>query len=94
MDDNTEVITKSVVITTGVDYRQLNTTGIDKFTGAGIYYGAAMTEAASCKDKHVYVVGGGNSAGQAAMYLSKFAKEVFISDPQGKPGRNHVVLPY
>jgi thioredoxin reductase (NADPH) len=78
LDDGTEVITKAVVITTGVDYRQLNTPGIDKFTGAGIYYGAAMTEAASCKDKHVYVVGGGNSAGQAAMYLSKFAKEVFI----------------
>ncbi|MBD1383887.1 FAD-dependent oxidoreductase [Mucilaginibacter rigui] len=78
LDDGNEVITKAVVITTGVDYRQLNTTGIDKFTGAGIYYGAAMTEAASCKDKHVYVVGGGNSAGQAAMYLSKFAKEVFI----------------
>ncbi|MCQ6958547.1 FAD-dependent oxidoreductase [Mucilaginibacter aquariorum] len=78
LDNGTEVITKAVVITTGVDYRQLNTPGIDKFTGAGIYYGAAMTEAASCKDKRVYVVGGGNSAGQAAMYLSKFAKEVFI----------------
>ncbi|OJW12971.1 FAD-dependent oxidoreductase [Mucilaginibacter sp. 44-25] len=78
LDDDTEVITKAIVITTGVDYRQLTTKGIEKFTGAGIYYGAAMTEAASCKDKHVYVVGGGNSAGQAAMYLSKFAKEVFI----------------
>ncbi|MFD0794348.1 FAD-dependent oxidoreductase [Mucilaginibacter litoreus] len=78
LEDDTEVLTKAIVITTGVDYRQLTTTGIDKFTGAGIYYGAAMTEAASCKDKHVYVVGGGNSAGQAAMYLSKFAKEVFI----------------
>jgi thioredoxin reductase (NADPH) len=78
LDDGTEIVTKAVVITTGVDYRQLNTPGIDKFTGAGIYYGAAMTEASSCKDKHVYVVGGGNSAGQAAMYLSKFASEVFI----------------
>ncbi|MFA6087115.1 FAD-dependent oxidoreductase [Mucilaginibacter sp.] len=78
LDDGTEVIAKSIVITTGVDYRQLLTPGIDKFTGAGIYYGAAMTEAASCKDKHVFVVGGGNSAGQAAMYLSKFAKEIFI----------------
>jgi thioredoxin reductase (NADPH) len=78
LDDGTEIVTKAVVITTGVDYRQLNTPGIDKFTGAGIYYGAAMTEASSCKDKHVYVVGGGNSAGQAAMYLSKFASEVFL----------------
>ena len=78
LDDGTEITTKSVVITTGVDYRKLDTPGIEKFTGAGIYYGAAMTEAASCKDKEVYVVGGGNSAGQAAMYLSKFAKQVYI----------------
>jgi thioredoxin reductase (NADPH) len=78
LDDGTEVVTKSVVITTGVDYRQLTTPGIEKFTGAGIYYGAAMTEAASCKDANVYIVGGGNSAGQAAMYLSKFARNVYI----------------
>jgi thioredoxin reductase (NADPH) len=78
LDDDTEVLTKAVVITTGVDYRQLTTPGIEQFTGAGVYYGAAMTEAASCKDKQVYVVGGGNSAGQAAMYLSKFAKQVYI----------------
>jgi thioredoxin reductase (NADPH) len=78
MDDNSEVLTKSVVITTGVDYRQLTTPGIEKFTGAGIYYGAAMTEAASCKDANVYIVGGGNSAGQGAMYLSKFARHVYI----------------
>jgi thioredoxin reductase (NADPH) len=77
MDDNSEVLTKSVVITTGVDYRQLTTPGIEKFTGAGIYYGAAMTEAASCKDANVYIVGGGNSAGQGAMYLSKFGMFIF-----------------
>ncbi|QKJ30782.1 FAD-dependent oxidoreductase [Mucilaginibacter mali] len=78
MDDAEPINTRSVVITTGVDYRKLETTGIGDFTGAGIYYGAAMTEAAACKDKEVYVVGGGNSAGQAAMYLSKFAKNVYI----------------
>ena len=78
LDDNREINTRSVVITTGVDYRKLDTKGINDFTGAGIYYGAAMTEAAACKDKEVYIVGGGNSAGQAAMYLSKFAKNVFI----------------
>lgn len=66
------------MITTGVDYRKLETTGIADFAGAGIYYGSAMTEAAACKDKQVYIVGGGNSAGQAAMYLSKFAKNVYI----------------
>ena len=56
----------------------LTTPGIEKFTGAGIYYGAANTEAGACKDKDVFIVGGGNSAGQAAMYLSKFAKQVNI----------------
>jgi thioredoxin reductase (NADPH) len=76
--DDTEIMTKSIVITTGVDYRQLTTPGIQQFTGAGIYYGAATTEAAACKDKTVYIVGGGNSAGQAAMYLSKFAKQLNI----------------
>jgi thioredoxin reductase (NADPH) len=78
LDDQREINTRSVVITTGVDYRKLETKGISDFTGAGIYYGAAMTEATACKDKEVYVVGGGNSAGQAAMYLSKFARNVYI----------------
>lgn len=70
--------TKTVVITTGVNYRHLEAPGMDKLLGAGIYYGAANTEAAFCHDKTVMVVGGGNSAGQAAMYLSKFAKKVII----------------
>ena len=78
LEGGAEINTRTVVITTGVDYRKLETKGVEDFTGAGIYYGAAMTEAASCKDKEVYVVGGGNSAGQAAMYLSKFAKNVYI----------------
>lgn len=78
LDNGAEVISRSIVITTGVDYRKLEVKGIDKFTGAGIYYGAAITEASACKDKEVYIIGGGNSAGQAAMYLSKFAKSVYI----------------
>lgn len=78
LEDDTEIITKAVVITTGVDYRKLETKGMDEFSGAGIYYGAASTEASACKDKQVYVLGGGNSAGQAAMHLSKFANQVFI----------------
>jgi thioredoxin reductase (NADPH) len=73
-----EVMARSLVITTGVDYRKLETKGIPDFTGAGIYYGAAMTEANSCKDRQVFVVGGGNSAGQGAMYLSQFARKVNI----------------
>ncbi|GGH79210.1 thioredoxin reductase (NADPH) [Filimonas zeae] len=78
MEDGSTVTTRSVIITTGVDYRMLDTKGVADFTGAGIYYGAAMTEASSCTDKQVFVVGGGNSAGQAAMYLSRFARSVNI----------------
>lgn len=78
LEDDTAINTRSVIITTGVDYRTLDKKGIADFTGAGIYYGAAMTEALACRDKEVFVVGGGNSAGQAAMYLSKFAKHVYI----------------
>jgi thioredoxin reductase (NADPH) len=78
LDDGPEVISRSVVITTGVDYRKLEVPGVENFTGAGIYYGAATTEASACKDKEVYIIGGGNSAGQGAVYLSKFAKNVYI----------------
>ncbi len=76
--DGSSVTAKSIVITTGVSYRQLETEGLEKFTGAGVYYGAANTEAHACKQQDVFVVGGGNSAGQAAMYLSQFARNVKI----------------
>lgn len=78
LEDESEVNTRSVVITTGVDYRKLEADGIERFNGSGIYYGAANTEAFSCSQKRVFIVGGGNSAGQAAMYLSKFASQVSI----------------
>lgn len=78
LDNGDEINTHAIVITTGVDYRKLETKGVPDFTGAGIYYGAAMTEAAAFRDCEVYVVGGGNSAGQAAMHLSKFAAGVTI----------------
>jgi thioredoxin reductase (NADPH) len=78
LDDGPDINSRTVIITTGVDYRKLDVKGIENFTGAGIYYGAAMTEATACKDKEVYIIGGGNSAGQGAVYLSKFAKNVYI----------------
>ena len=78
LDNGEEINTHAIVITTGVDYRKLETRGVPDFTGAGIYYGAAMTEAAAFRDCEVFVVGGGNSAGQAAMHLSKFAANVTI----------------
>jgi thioredoxin reductase (NADPH) len=87
LKDNYKIITlrdgstlnaRSIIITTGVDYRALEATDIEKFTGAGIYYGASNTEAHACKNQDVYIVGGGNSAGQSAMYLSNHAARVFI----------------
>ena len=78
LGDGSTISTKSIIITTGVAYRKLETPGISDFTGAGIYYGAAMTEAKSCSNKQVFIVGGGNSAGQGAVYLSKFADKVSI----------------
>ncbi len=60
----------------GVSYRQLPAPGCTEMTGAGVYYGAALTEAEGCKDQDVYVVGGANSAGQSAVYLSRFARSV------------------
>ena len=65
-----------VLVASGVSYRQLETPGFKALTGAGIYYGAAMTEARACADQHVIVVGGANSAGQAAVYFSGYAGTV------------------
>jgi thioredoxin reductase (NADPH) len=76
--DGSQLNTRAIIITTGVDYRKLPARGVADYTGAGIYYGAAMTEANACKNKQVYIVGGGNSAGQGAVYLSQFAQKVNI----------------
>ncbi|MGZ3939128.1 MAG: FAD-dependent oxidoreductase [Flavisolibacter sp.] len=78
MTDGTIVHSKAIVIATGVAYAKLDIEGVERFTGAGIYYGAAAVEAHACKNETIYIVGGGNSACQAAMYMSKFAKEVNI----------------
>lgn len=78
LDNGDCIRTKSVIITTGVNYRKLPAENIEQFTGAGVYYGSSMTEAHACKDREVYIVGGGNSAGQSAVYLSNFAKNVYI----------------
>jgi thioredoxin reductase (NADPH) len=71
-----ELAAHSVVIAAGVQWRRLNVPGMDRLTGAGIYYGAAITEASSCKDEDVYIVGGANSAGQAAVYFSEVARSI------------------
>ncbi len=66
----------SVIVASGVSYRQLDTPGFAELTGAGIYYGAAMTEARACSQQQVVVIGGANSAGQAAVYFSGYAAKV------------------
>ncbi len=66
----------TVLVASGVSYRQLDHPGFAEYTGTGIYYGAAMTEARACTDQHVVVIGGANSAGQAAVYFSSYAERV------------------
>jgi thioredoxin reductase (NADPH) len=74
--DGREVSSHVVLLAPGVQYRKLDIPGGDRLTGRGIYYGAALVEAASCKDENVFVVGGANSAGQAALHFSKYARSV------------------
>ena len=76
--DGAELSCHALLVATGVQWRKLNAPGVERLTGAGIYYGAAMTEAMSCKDEDVFIVGGANSAGQAALYFSKYARRVVM----------------
>jgi thioredoxin reductase (NADPH) len=71
-----ELVAHSVVIASGVQWRRLDIPGMERLTGAGIYYGAANTEASSCKQEDIYIVGGANSAGQAAVHFSQYARSV------------------
>lgn len=75
LSDGTEVGCKSLVIATGVTVRRLEVPGVENLEGAGVYYGAAMTEAANYRGQHVYVVGGANSAGQGTMFFSRYARQ-------------------
>ena len=78
LNDGTKLSSQAVTIATGVSYNRLDVPGADRFAGTGLFYGAAITEAIAVKDQDVYVVGSGNSAGQAAIYLGGFAKSVTI----------------
>ena len=77
-DDGAEVSAHSVVLATGVAYRPLVANGVSELTGSGIYYGSAASEGPACQDADVYIIGGANSAGQAAMYFSRYAKQVTL----------------
>jgi thioredoxin reductase (NADPH) len=76
LSDGGTLSASCVLIASGVSYRQIDAPGFRDLTGAGVYYGAAMTEARSCADQHVVVIGGANSAGQAAVYFSRYARQV------------------
>ncbi|WP_237109821.1 FAD-dependent oxidoreductase [Nonomuraea sp. MG754425] len=76
--DGGEIAAHAVILATGVTYRRLDAPGLDEFVGRGVFYGAALTEAPSCQDTEVYIVGAANSAGQAAVYLSGFASKVHL----------------
>jgi thioredoxin reductase (NADPH) len=76
--DGTEISCYALIVTTGVSYRKLDVPGADALTGRGVYYGAAQTEAFSCRDEDVHIVGGANSEGQAAMFFSGRARKVSL----------------
>ncbi|HSK37911.1 MAG TPA: NAD(P)/FAD-dependent oxidoreductase, partial [Actinomycetota bacterium] len=76
--DGGEVAAHTIVLATGVAYHTLEAPGVDELTGRGVFYGSAATEAPACAGKDVYVVGGANSAGQAAVYLARHARQVTL----------------
>jgi thioredoxin reductase (NADPH) len=76
--DGSEISAEALLIATGVQWRKLDVPGMDRLTGAGVYYGAGSTEAFSCRDADVHIVGGANSAGQAALNFSRYARQVVM----------------
>ena len=78
LDDGTELVSHSVLLALGVSFRWLDAPGCSPLVGAGIYYGAVTAEASACTQQNIYILGGGNSAGQAALLLAQFARRVTI----------------
>jgi thioredoxin reductase (NADPH) len=76
LSNGTQISANSVLVATGLAWRRLDVPGMERLRGSGVYYGAAITEALSCQDEDVYVIGGANSAGQAAMHFSQYAGRV------------------
>jgi thioredoxin reductase (NADPH) len=92
--DGTSVDAHVVILATGVAYRQLTAPGLAELTGRGIYYGSALTEATGCAGQDVYIVGGANSAGQAAVYLSSAARSVtmLVRSPSLQKSMSHYLI--
>lgn len=78
LSDRSELVCHAVLLAMGVQWRKLDIPGLDRLQGAGVYYGAGSTEAAACADEEVYIVGGANSAGQAAMNFSRYVRRVVM----------------
>ena len=78
LSDGRQIVTRSLLISTGMEYREHPAVGVSTLTGAGVYYGGAVAEAPSCIGRRILVVGGGNSAGQAALHLARYAADVQI----------------
>ncbi|MBV8552925.1 MAG: FAD-dependent oxidoreductase [Acidobacteriaceae bacterium] len=78
LTDGNEISCHALILAMGVQWRRLDIPGVDRLQGAGVYYGAAATEAVSCRDEDVYIVGGANSAGQAAMFFSRSARRIIM----------------
>jgi thioredoxin reductase (NADPH) len=76
--DGTAINAHTVILATGVSYRQLTAPGLAPLTGRGVFYGSSLTDAANCKGQDIFIVGGANSAGQAAVYLSRYARSVTL----------------
>ncbi len=94
LGDGTELACRALVLATGVTVRRLDVPGVEALTGAGIYYGAALTEAAHYRGEHVFVVGGANSAGQGAMFFSQYASKVTMLVRGSFVGQEHVSVPH
>ena len=94
LDGGGSLSANCVLVASGVSYRQLDTPGFAELTGTGVYYGAAMTEARSCGDQEVVVIGGANSAGQAAVYFAKFARRVtmLVRGPSLEKSMSHYLI--
>jgi thioredoxin reductase (NADPH) len=93
-DDGSAIGAHAVVLATGVSYRSLGVPGADGLTGRGVYYGSAMTEAAACANKKVFIIGGANSAGQAAVYFARYANSVhlLVRGPSLEASMSHYLI--
>ncbi|MGY1617954.1 FAD-dependent oxidoreductase [Geodermatophilus sp. SYSU D00691] len=93
-DDGSSIAAHAVVLATGVFWRTLGAPGCAELTGRGVYYGSAMTEAANCKDQDVFIVGGANSAGQAAVFFSRHARSVhlLVRGPSLEASMSHYLI--